>query len=221
MRSFSRREIREVDRRAIDDYGLPGLVLMENAGRSATELLVDQLQATGRVVIVCGKGNNAGDGFVMARHLANRGLRVEILLASPVEKLSGDAAVFSQVLLRAGTIMHDLSAATSADWRAALMKASPTWIVDALLGTGLAGPAQGPMAAAIEGINATEIPVFAVDLPSGFDCDSGVPAGLCIRAKHTGTFVARKIGFDNPDSVQWTGNVHVLDIGLPPGMLVE
>lgn len=212
--SLTRAQVREVDRRAIEEYGLPGLVLMENAGRSAAELLV-QLGVAGPVTIVCGKGNNAGDGFVIARHLQIRGFEVEILLAGPAESLTGEAAVFYHVLCKAGCSMRDLSKASQADWQTALTSTSAGWIVDALLGTGLTGPAREPLATAIEAINQQRRPVFAVDLPSGLDCDTGISAGPCVRADHTGTFVARKIGFDNPVSERWTGQVHVLDIGIP------
>ena len=215
MRSLTCDEIRELDRRAIHDFGLPGVVLMENAGRGAADLLTGRLGASGRIVVVCGKGNNAGDGFVIARHLENRGLEVEVLLAAPAENLSGDAAVFHHVLVHAKTPIRDLSGGTSAEWIKALSDEKPTWIVDALLGTGLKGPAREPFATAIEAVNAVRIPVFAVDLPSGLDGDSGSPAGACVRASHTGTFAARKIGFDKPASRAWTGEVHVLDIGLP------
>lgn len=220
-RSLSRQEIREVDRRAIEEFGVPGVVLMENAGRSATELLVDALGARGVAAIVCGKGNNAGDGFVMARHLANRGLEVDVLLAAPPETLTGDAAVFLTVLQRSGLVVRDLSRGSREEWREAILSRRPTWIVDALLGTGLSGPAREPFSTAIEAVNASGVPVLAVDLPSGLDCDTGVPAGVCVRAAHTGTFAARKKGFDNPASREWTGTVHVLDIGLPPPLHVE
>ena len=221
MRSLSRAEIRDVDRRAIEDYGLPGIVLMENAGRSAVDFLVNRLKAASTIAFVCGKGNNAGDGFVMARHLENLGIAVEVLMAAPAESLTGDAAVFHRVLSRAGTPVRDLSRASPDDWRQALLAQRPTWIVDAILGTGLVGLAREPFATAIEAVNSSSVPVFAVDLPSGLDCDTGVPEGPCIRAEHTGTFVARKIGFDNPQSREWTGEVHVLDIGVPQNLLRE
>lgn len=217
-KSLTRAEVRDVDRRAIEDFGLPGLVLMENAGRSAAELLI-QLGVAGLVTIVCGKGNNAGDGFVIARHLQIRGIDVEVLLASSVESLSGDAAVFWNVLHKSGCRCQDLMHADQQAWRTALASTSSGWIVDALLGTGLTGPAREPFATAIAAINDQPRPVFAVDVPSGLDCDTGVPAGPCVQASHTGTFVARKIGFDNPASEPWTGRVHVLDIGIPVRLL--
>jgi len=214
-RSLFRAEVRDVDRRAIEDYGLPGIVLMENAGRSAAELMVNQLGASGRIVIVCGKGNNAGDGFVMARHLELRGCDPVIFLASPPDSLTADAALFFHVIRQSKIPWHDLSQVGRDEWIAAFTALEPTWIVDALLGTGLTGPAREPFSFAMEAINSIGCPVFAVDLPSGMDCDTGVPLGPCVRATHTGTFVARKIGFDQPASTAWTGEVHVLDIGIP------
>lgn len=215
--SLSRAEVRDIDRRASAEYGLPGLVLMENAGRSAAELLAE-LRIAGPVTIVCGKGNNAGDGFVIARHLEIRGFEVEILSAVPAESLSGDAAVFHRVVATSGIPCRDLSEAPQSEWNDILASRSSGWIVDALLGTGLTGPAREPFATAIRAVNDSGRPVFAADVPSGLDCDRGSPAGPCIRATCTGTFVARKIGFDNPASLAWTGHVHVLDIGIPAAL---
>lgn len=213
-KSLTRQAVRAVDQRAIAEYGLPGLVLMENAGRSAAEWLAGQPGVSGGVAIICGKGNNAGDGFVIARHLENRGFPVQVLLASPPENLTGDAGVFHQVLIRAGTPVRPFSPA-------GLLAIGAEWIVDALLGTGLTGPVRDDLAEVINSINDSGRRVFAVDLPSGLDCDTGLPTGPCIRADHTGTFVARKRGFDNPASQTWTGTVHVLDIGVPCRLLDE
>lgn len=228
MRSLTRDEVRDVDRRAIDDFGLPGIVLMENAGRNAAALLHSLTAASGLagpVAIVCGKGNNGGDGFVIARHLENLGHEVRILLAfagadAPDDSM-GDAAINQRVVERSGQRITCLDHADVAEWERALSGAS--WIVDALLGTGATGPARGSIATAIEAINATRAQgtarVFAVDLPSGLDCDSGPPLGSCVRADITGTFVARKVGFDRPGAEAFTGAVHVLDIGVPRALL--
>ena len=219
MRSLSRAEVREVDHRAIAEYGLPGIVLMENAGRNAAALL-RELGAVGRVAIVCGKGNNAGDGFVIARHLETMGLEPRLLLAA-ADGYAGDAAINHGVAVKAGLPIVHLAEAGPADWNRELGRAA--WIVDALLGTGATGAAHGGIAVAIEAINAVrslgEARVFAVDLPSGLDCDTGLPLGPCVRADVTGTFVARKRGFDRPDSEAFTGRVHVLDIGVPRRLL--
>jgi NAD(P)H-hydrate epimerase len=219
MRPLTRDEVRDVDRRAAEEFGLPGIVLMENAGRSGAALLHD-LAPAGAIAIVCGKGNNAGDGFVMARHLANAGHAVRLLVACDPASYGGDAAVNHRVAVASGLPILRLDTADRAAWERAL--AGAPWIVDALLGTGAAGPARGAITVAIEAINAARAGgarVFAVDLPSGLDCDTGRPLGPCVTADVTGTFVARKVGFDQPGAAEHTGAVHVLDIGVPRALL--
>lgn len=215
MRSLTREEVRAVDRAAIDDFGVPGVVLMENAGAGVARLL--QLQGiTGPVVIVCGKGNNGGDGFVIARHLDNAGHAVRILLACPATDLRGDAAINLVIAEKSGLDIRCLAEADQAAWKHELDKAA--WIVDALLGTGLTGPPAGPFGDVIEAINAARSRgsrVLAVDLPSGLDCDTGEPLGACVAADLTATFVARKRGFDTPGSEVFTGIVEVIGIGAP------
>jgi NAD(P)H-hydrate epimerase len=216
--TLTRSQVRDVDRRAIEEYGLPGLVLMENAGRNAASLLLDQ-GIRGPVAICCGKGNNAGDGFVIARHLEIAGIDVVVLLASPSSALTGDAAVNFGVLTRAGTRTVEPVEPLLSTWPQELARAD--WIVDALLGTGAQGRLREPFVSAIRAINAAARPVLAIDLPSGMDCDTGQPLGDCIRATRTATFVARKPGFDAPDAANLTGPVHVLDIGVPRQLLRE
>ena len=133
---LTRAQVRDVDRRAIEEYGLPSVVFMENAGRNAAELL-RELGIDGHVSICCGKGNNAGDGFVVARHLENAGIQVEVLLAAPSQTLTGDAAIHFAILRRAGTPMiepPEPSADIGAVWKIKLQRAD--WIVDGILGTG-------------------------------------------------------------------------------------
>jgi NAD(P)H-hydrate epimerase len=213
MRPLSRQEVREVDRRAIEEFGMAGLVLMENAGRGCADVLC-QLGCGGLVGIVCGKGNNAGDGFVIARHLDLRGVSVKVILHSPPNELRGDAAANYQILAKSGVRMVDLSSPFDT---AALDRelAGAAWIVDALLGTGASGPPRPPFDEAIRRINAAPCQRLAVDLPSGLDCDSGQPAEPTIRADHTCTFVAAKLGFSFPQAAPCLGQVHVLDIGAP------
>ena len=219
MRPLTRSQVREIDRRAIEEFGLPGIVLMENAGRGAAELL-HGLAPRASVAIVCGKGNNAGDGFVIARHLENLGHAVRLLLACDPAELRGDAAIAWRVAEKAGIPTTKLAAATEAGWERALAGAG--WIVDALLGTGATGEPRGAIATAIEAVNAAArhgAQVFAVDLPSGLDCDTGQPLGPCVRADVTATFVARKIGFEAPVAAPWLGDVHVVGIGAPRALL--
>jgi NAD(P)H-hydrate epimerase len=227
MRPLTREQVRAVDLRAIEEYSLPGIVLMENAGRNTAHLL-HTLASKYRgdrpvkVTVVCGRGNNAGDGFVIARHLENLGAAVRIVLACDPAVYRGDAAVNHAVAVRTGIPMRALEAGSAADWSAAIGGAD--WIVDALLGTGATGAPRGAVATAIGAINearAAGALVLAVDLPSGLNCDTGVAAGECIRADATATFVARKIGFDVPGASAFTGAVHVLDIGVPRKLLEE
>ena len=216
---LTREQVRDVDHRAIHQYGMTGLVLMENAGRNAASLLV-QLGATGPVVICCGKGNNAGDGFVMARHLQNAGLEVCVLLSVPARDFQGDAAANYQILSRAEIPMID---SPDADLESAWYQklATADWVVDALLGTGTQGTIREPFVSAISAINKSGRPVLAVDLPSGMDCDTGLPLGCCVQATHTATFVAQKPGFSSPAGKAAVGTVHVIDIGVPRKLLLE
>ena len=232
MRPLTREQVRAVDLQAIGDYSLPGIVLMENAGRNAAHLLhllasAATFPAPWRVTIACGRGNNGGDGFVMARHLENLGAEIKILLASDPSVYRGDAAINHAVAVRAGIAIEPLESAPVSEWSAAL--AGSDWIVDALLGTGSSGAPRGAVATAIRAINLARHPhgsdspprkIFAVDIPSGLDCDTGLAAGECLRADVTATFVARKIGFDAPGASAFTGAVHVLDIGVPRRLLV-
>lgn len=214
---MSRNEVRDVDRRAIEEFGLPGVVLMENAGRGCVDWL-EELGIAGRVVICAGKGNNGGDGFVIARHLENRGYDVRVLLFSDPEKLSGDAQINYEVINRARSSIQLFPQASIAD---SLNKelAAADWIVDALLGTGTQGSLRDPFPEIINAINRASAQVMAIDLPSGLDCDTGLPVDPVdpntVRADFTATFVARKLGFENSVSAAYTGEVRVIDIGVP------
>jgi NAD(P)H-hydrate epimerase len=209
---LSRDEARELDRRAVEDLGVPSLVLMENAGRGTAELLV-RLGVHGPVLVCCGKGNNGGDGFVVARHLDLRGIAVRVFLFGRPEELTPDAAVNYRILERAGPSIRVFSDEVDfAALRQAL--AGAEWVVDALFGTGLKGPVRAPFAQIITTINDSPARVLAVDIPSGLDCDSGQPLGPTIRARHTATFLAMKKGYNDPAARPWLGQVHVLDLGV-------
>ncbi len=218
-RALTRDQVREVDRRAIAHYGLPGIVLMENAGRGAAELLM-RLGISGRVLVCAGKGNNGGDGFVIARHLEIAGFVTSVLLFCNPDELAGDAATNYRVLEAGGESLTVLGASPDAAQLDCLLAAAD-WIVDALLGTGTKGAIREPYLTAIAAINQAGKKVFAVDLPSGMDCDTGEPLGACVRADHTATFVARKVGFDQPGAGELTGQVHVIGIGVPRKLIDE
>ncbi len=210
---IDRRSARELDRRAMTEYGIPGMVLMENAGRGVADVLC-RLGVAGPVVVCCGKGNNGGDGFVLARHLDLRGLAVQVLLWANPQQLTGDAAANFQILQRCDVPIEVLENRPEAE-RATCFLAGAEWIVDALLGTGARGNPRPPFDAVIDLLNAAAAPKLAVDLPSGLDCDTGCPGQPTIRAAHTCTFVAPKRGFSAPEAQPFVGQVHVLDIGAP------
>lgn len=224
MRRLARSEVREIDRLAIEHYGLAGIVLMENAGAGVARLL-ESHGVAGPVAVACGRGNNGGDGFVIARHLEAAGHRVRVLLAADPGDYRGDAAANLRVAERSGLPIECLAGADAARWSSAL--AGAAWIVDALLGTGATGAPRAPLADAIVAINAarearrddTSVRVLAVDLPSGLDADTGESPGACVRADITATFVAEKLGFANPRAAHFTGRVSVHGIGAPACLL--
>jgi len=209
MIRLTRAQVREVDRRAINDYGIPGIVLMENAARGVAEDAARFLEGIDNptVVIACGGGNNGGDGLAVARHLHNAGVKVTIIPSWTTDP-TGDAAINLDI----ATAMK-LPMAHAHDIR--LNEFS--LVIDALFGTGLKRPIAGDDALLVHLINATRAPVSAIDLPSGLDCDTGEPLGdACVRARRTVTFVVEKAGFANPRSREFTGEIVVADIGAPP-----
>ena len=220
---LTRAQVREVDRRAIEEYGIPGIVLMENAGKNAAKLIQGWLPAGGLLAIVCGRGNNGGDGFVIARHLFNAGSHVELFLACDPRQLTGDAATNAHIAEKMALPMHPFDGPERIK-QAVTVLARAAVIVDAVLGTGFSGQVRSPLDQVIRTINeiagAGRAMVVAIDLPSGLDCDTGAPSNATIRAAHTITFVAKKTGFAAPGAAAYTGEVHVADIGAPR-MLVQ
>lgn len=211
---MTRDQSRSVDAWAAETIGLPTLVLMENAGRGAAELLRSRLGPSSRVRVCCGPGNNGGDGGVVARHLALAGIDVATAWFAPPDKLSADARVQRQVLWNLGLPTVDHPAEVDPD-RLDEWLADADWIVDGLLGTGLTRAVREPLSIVIAAINRSGKPVLALDLPSGLDADSGQPPGIAVRAAITAAFVAPKVGFQAPGAADFTGAVHVIPIGLP------
>jgi NAD(P)H-hydrate epimerase len=205
---LNREQSRQVDRMAVEEYGFSSLVLMENAGRGTADVLC-RLGIGGPVVVCCGKGNNAGDGFVIARHLDLRGHAVRVLVWAKPEEFLGDAAVNFHILTKTDVPIEFF------DKRLEKALDGAAWIVDALLGTGASGEPRPPLDAVIDQLNAAAAPKLAVDLPSGLDCDTGRAARHTIRAAETCTFVAAKPGFFTPEAAAHVGRLHVLDIGVP------
>src|SRR2546427_278560 len=215
--------MRRLDRRAITELGIPGATLMENAGRGAAAgivALLGRLKATrrgARVAVVCGKGGNGGDGFVVARWLKRSGVRPDVLLAFPEGEIGGDAGGKLRELRRSGVrpwLVEDAHAAAEALARADV-------IVDALLGTGSRGAPEGRVARLIELINASGRPVAALDVPSGVSADGDPPAGPAIRATLTLTFGGFKRGLVCGPGAALAGRVEVVPIGIPAGEVLR
>lgn len=224
MTNLTRAEVRDLDRRAIEEYGVPGVVLMENAGRNVADFIwAEGGRRPHPTVICCGRGNNGGDGFVIARHLDRRGVDVRVLLFARPDALTGDAAVMYQIITRSGVpIVVVPPDATDAWLDEQLALDRPGFKVDALFGTGLQGPLRSPFDRIVGAINRRKYgTVVAVDIPSGLDCDTGEPLGPTVRATHTVTFVAPKAGFANPKAREFVGDVHVVDIGAPRALLEQ
>ena len=211
--AFTREQSRQVDRIAVEEFGFSGLVLMENAGRGVADVLC-RLGIAGPVVICCGRGNNAGDGFVIARHLDLRGHKVRVLLWCKPDELTGDAATNYRILAKTD-VPIEVFGGEYDETRLSRLLGDAAWIVDGLLGTGTRGEPRPPLDRVIDRLNAAAAPKLAIDLPSGLDCDSGQPAQHTIRAAETCTFVTAKTGFSAPEAAPYVGRLHVLDIGTP------
>ena len=217
---MSREEVRQVDAWAIDEIGVPGVVLMENAGRSGAELVKQKLAGRERpkVCFFCGVGNNGGDGFVIARHLLNEGFQVRTVLCGERGKVRGDAKANLDILDRLGHAVELLDpGAQDLSVHVKAFGGEADLIIDALFGTGLHGTLSSEFQALIEAINGLGRPILAVDIPSGLDCDTGTPLGAAIRAAYTVTFVAVKKGFlASPEAGRYVGELYVASIGVEP-----
>ncbi len=214
-------EIRELDVLAIEHVGIPGIVLMENAGRHCADFIFDHLinPAHDRVAILCGPGNNGGDGFVVARHLLNADVHVDVILATPPDKTSGDAKTNLRILERLGVEFLRADDETQATGIQSALDTADI-IVDALLGTGSKGAPRKTMATLVEQANAaTQSRRIAIDIPSGLDGDTGQIHEPCFRANATITMVAAKAGFDTDSGRQATGRVVTIDIGAPRSLI--
>lgn len=200
-------EVREADRRCIEGLGIPGAVLMYNAGRA-----VYSATGTGTIGVVCGKGNNGGDGYVAAVAAQSGGRPVRVVALAAAGELRGDARLYHDVYVRlGGSVEYAVNEHAAAEAVAAL--AGCDVLVDAILGTGFSGAPRGAVRAAIEAW--PKAYTVAVDVPSGLDALTGATAGPCIRADITITFQAAKSGFTNPAAAEFLGELRVADIGIP------
>jgi NAD(P)H-hydrate epimerase len=216
---MSRDEVRAFDTWAINELGIPGVVLMENAGRSCAEFIKKELAGVTnpKVCIFCGTGNNGGDGYVIARHLLNSAFEVVVVVCGDRNKVKGDAKTNLDVLEGLGRSIEQLNLDDGdIQGRVKTFADGANMLVDALFGTGLNGQLSDEYKQLIESINAEHRPILAVDIPSGLDCDTGEPLGAAIRASYTVTFVAAKKGFRAAKADAYTGEIFVASIGVEP-----
>lgn len=217
---MDRDTVRRFDAWAIQQMGIPGTVLMENAAcgcLSVIERYFHEAMSAG-VCIFCGTGNNGGDGFVIARHLHNRNIPVQLVIGGDPKRIGSDAKVNYDICVKMNLPIQVVEP-DSPDMSPIVTQAVSGCglIVDALFGTGLSGPLKGPAALLIHTLNSLDVPIIAVDIPSGMECDTGQSSGGCITAAATVTFAAVKRGFvENPLSRQATGRLFVAEIGITP-----
>ena len=220
MRVLNAAQMRDADRQTIEEIGIPSMVLMENAGRqvvAALEAAYDDLQDR-HVAVLCGRGNNGGDGFVVARTLMQRGVEVSVFLVGQVSEVRGDARTNLEILGRLGLTVVEI--ADSQAWELHFSEIGDcTLIVDAIFGTGLNAPVSGLMETVVADVNASAIPVVAIDLPSGLSADSPEPIGDSIEASVTVTLAAPKISLVLPPAETRAGDIVIADIGIPADVI--
>ena len=222
MRVLTAAEMREADRRTIEDLGIPSLVLMENAGHAVVEALhnaFDDLDDR-RIVVLCGRGSNGGDGFVVARSLAERGLDVVVYLVGAAADVTGDARRNLDLLGQLGHPVVEVP--DSATWELhgpAVTRCD--LLVDAVLGTGLSRPLEGMLETIAADINTSDVPVVAIDMPSGLSADSHHPIGATIRADLTVTLGAPKLPLVLDPGADEAGDLVIADIGIPAGIIED
>lgn len=214
MKTVSVKQIQALDRFAIDVLGIPSLSLMENAGRAVADEIVCQLRRMkgASVIIVCGAGNNGGDGLVAARHLRAVGVSPKVFVVGSGKAMSADAQANFNILVQAGFSPVMINQASSS-FKRALSNADV--VVDAIFGVGLNRDISGPVVSVIEAVNQSDAFVIATDIPSGLDGTNGVVRGICVKANVTVTFSVAKKGFYIKDGPRMVGMVKVVEIGIP------
>ena len=214
MKSITTNRMKQLDRAAIERYGIPSLILMENAGRGISDLAEKMLKTRRRILVVCGKGNNGGDGFVAARHLSNRGFRVQVVLLTHPIHLKDDPKVNYQILKKMNVpVKHIVSQPQLRQFEKLVRKSD--LIVDGIFGVGLERPVRGLFYDVISILNDSKKPILAIDVPSGLNSDSGEELGIAIRACATGTLAIPKRGLFLREGPRSSGKITVIDISIP------
>ncbi|MFH1457942.1 MAG: NAD(P)H-hydrate epimerase [Candidatus Omnitrophota bacterium] len=213
FRFITSQQAKAIDSNIRERFGLSTLILMENAGRAVAEEALKVLGRRKAVVLFCGKGNNAGDGFVAARHLLTKGIKPDIFLAGRAPEVKNEAGKNLEILLKLKQNIVELTENNYYLAKNAISRNS--LIIDALLGVGLQGEVRGVFRPLIEIINVSKEYVLSVDIPSGLDANTGKVLGCCVRADKTVTFVARKRGMFLGQGPKYCGKVIVADLGIP------
>ena len=239
MKYVTTRKMQELDRIAIEQYKIPSLLLMENAGRGIAELGVEVLSSPNvfvgdpdfgfplktcgndrkkhKILVVCGKGNNGGDGFVAARHLSNKGFPVQVVLIGKSHDLKSDPKINFMILKNIKVPVLELSRQSFNKFRTLIRQSS--LVIDAIFGIGLSRNVDGLFREAISEINRSKKPVLAIDVPSGINSDTGEVMGAAVRAQMTGTLAALKAGLVKTKGPKHAGTIKVLDISIPRRLL--
>lgn len=222
MKLLKADEMKNIDARATSEFGIPSLILMENAGLRTLEVIEDILGQTKNqmIIILAGKGNNGGDGLVIARHLINSGAVVETYLTGQVEELTHDSRINYEILVKMGARILPLSSEEDLD-RMMLSLMNADLIVDALYGIGFKGSLNQFDSRLVKMVNWCRAPVVAVDIPSGVEADTGRVHGDAVRANHTVTFALPKIGLVLEPGKEYAGTLSVADISIPTVLLED
>jgi len=220
MKVVTAAEMQEIDRRATSEFGIPSLLLMENAGLQVALEIERSFQQCLHLplVLFCGKGNNGGDGFVIARHLLNRGRSVHILLFGRKQEVKGDALINLQILERMGVSIREVQKLSDLEADLRVIEGAGL-LVDSLLGTGAIPPAKGLLGEAISFLNGSGKPIVAVDIPSGLGADESHPLGECVQATLTVALGLPKRSLILYPAASFAGRVKVADIGVPRQLL--
>lgn len=220
MKIVTREQMQEIDQTTTLEYGLSSVILMENAGMQAFLAIEEYLQQVkgAKIAVLCGGGNNGGDGFVVARHLFNHGAMVTVYLLTPEKRVGGDALLNLNAARQFGVPIHAIT--TSDELNAIIPQLQHSkMIIDAMLGTGLTGQVQGLYLSAIRIINGINVPVIAIDIPSGLDANTGMLLGEAVQASMTVTFGLPKVGLVILPGIEYVGELIVANIGFPPQLI--
>ena len=207
IKTVSVKEMQELDRKAIEERGVPSIALMENAGKAVSEIALRELKdiKDKKVAVFCGCGNNGGDGFVAAKHLFNKGVKVDVYLIGKRTDLKNDPKINAYLLEDAGVKICEISRPLSVD---------SDLIIDAIFGIGLKGEVRNPAKDIIIDLNKKSIPIISADVPSGLDADTGKALGVSIKADITVTMQFSKKGFYKNKGPEYAGKIIVVDIGI-------